>query len=115
MVAFCRDKDSTILESAYVRRDEDGVFAISPLNLATQNHEEFGFDIREYAGTIRDRLDEALEQIVDRPDQFAKVNELADRWNVIADKRQGFFSESYRTKRYVDLVGAIEIGLNDDL
>lgn len=113
MVAFCRDNNPSILESAYVQRDEDGVFAISPLNLAVANPEEFGFDIREHATTIRDKLDEALEKIVDRPDQFEKVRELADRWNYIADPKQGFFKVRCRTKGYIDFVDIAE-GYTDD-
>ena len=115
MVAFCRKHDHSILESAYIQRDEDGVFAISPLNLATEQHEEFGMDIRVHATEIRDRLDEALEEIVDRPDQFQKVKELAERWNFIADHKKDFFKESYRTKGYIDFVDVFNAQINFDI
>lgn len=112
MVEFCRNSEPAILDSVYVQRDEDGVFAVSPLKFATENHKEFGMDIREHASEIRDRLDDALEQIVDRPDQFEKVRELADRWNWIADPKKGFFKERYRTKGYIDFVDIIEENLD---
>jgi hypothetical protein len=115
MVDFCRINDRDILESAYVQRDEDGVYAVSPLKCATEQHQEFGFDIREHAQDIRNQLDAALQKIVDRPDQFKKVMELADRWNWIADRKKGFFTESYRTKGYVDFVDVYESVLNDNL
>jgi hypothetical protein len=113
MVDFCRKNNPSILDSAYVQRDEDGVFAVSPLKCATEQHEEFGFDIRLDAAVIRDQLDHALQKIVDRPDQFKKVKELADRWNWIADCKKGFFKESYRTKGYIDLVDQYESLLDD--
>jgi hypothetical protein len=115
MVNFCRENDPGILDSQYVLRDEDGVYAVSPLKCATEQHEEFGFDIRDHAKVIRDQLDKALQKIVDRPDQFKKVEKLSDRWNEIADRKKGFFTESYRTKGYVDLVDVFESALNEDL
>lgn len=112
MVGFCRQNDPEILDSVYVQRDEDGVFAVSPLKFATENHLEFGMDIRNHASQIRDRLEDALQQIVDRPDQYDKVRELADRWNWIADPKKGFFKERYRTKGYIDYVDIIEENLD---
>lgn len=115
MVDFCRKNDPEILDSAYVQRDEDGVFAVSPLKCAIERHEEFGFDIRIHAPEIRDRLDDALQAIVDRPDQFQKIKELAERWNLIADCKKGFFDESYRTKGYIDFVDEFNSQVNFDI
>ena len=112
MVEFCRKNDPQILDSIYVQRDEDGVFAVSPLKFATEDHVQFGMDVRDHATEICERLNDALEQIVDRPDHFRKINELADRWNWIADKKKGFFPKSYRTKGYIDFVDIIDGGLD---
>lgn len=113
IVEYCRNHSPEILDSVYCERDEDGVFAVSPLKVATENETEFGFDIRDYAESIRDQLNNSLEQIVDRPDQFRKVNELADRWNWVADSKKGFFKESYRTKRYIDFVDQFNFSIDD--
>jgi hypothetical protein len=115
MVEFCRQNDPEILDSIYVQRDEDGVFAVSPLKFATEDHEKFGMDIRHHATEICGRLNDALEQIVDRPDHFRKIMELADRWNLVADHKKGFFTESHRTKGYIDFVDEFNSTISFDI
>lgn len=111
-VDYCRENAQGILETDFVERDEDGVYALSPLRIATTDHNRIGVDLRNYAEQIRDHLNNSLEAIVDNPRHYNKVMKLANRWNWYCDEKKGFFNRSIRTKDYIDFVDTLNAAID---
>lgn len=101
-VNYSRELEESLLNTAFVERGEDGVYALAPLNVAINHPEKIDIDIQGCAENIRNYLNSSLEEIVDNPKHYNKITKLADQWNYLCDPNKSIFQENYRTKGYID-------------
>ena len=100
LVDWCREQQNGVLESSFVNRDKDGVYVLEPLKAVSDRALSHNVDPRENASDIRQHLEYALLNVVDRPDVYAKISDLADRWNEWTDPRKGYFENDERLFGY---------------